>query len=176
MASLSMTNRGPWNVGGRTRAFGVDVSNESRILAVERLVSDAAARGARVLTGGRRAQRPGRFYEPTVLAEVPVEAEIMSEEPFGPVAIINPFDRMEDAIVEANRVPFGLAAYVYSRRTEVTQAALAGLEAGMISVNHHGLAQAETPFGGVKESGFGTEGGAEMLDAYTVTKFQTVLA
>ncbi|MDB5538596.1 MAG: NAD-dependent succinate-semialdehyde dehydrogenase [Devosia sp.] len=152
------------------------LTNERRILAIERLVADAVARGARLLAGGRRAQRPGRFYEPTVLADVPLEAEIMTEEPFGPVAIINPFDTVEDALLEANRVPFGLAAYAYSKRTTLVNAALAGLEAGMVSVNHHGLAQAETPFGGVKESGFGTEGGAEMLDAYTVTKFQTVLA
>lgn len=151
------------------------LTNERRIVAIERLVADAVARGARLLTGGKRAQRPGRFYEPTVLANVPVEAEIMTEEPFGPVAIINPFDTLDDALREANRVPFGLAAYAYSRRTDRVQAALAGLEAGMVSVNHHGLAQAETPFGGVKESGFGTEGGAEMLHAYTITKFQTVL-
>jgi succinate-semialdehyde dehydrogenase/glutarate-semialdehyde dehydrogenase len=151
------------------------LTNERRIVAIERLVADAVGRGARLLAGGRRAQRPGRFYEPTVLADVPVDAEIMSEEPFGPVAIVNPFDTIDDALREANRVPFGLAAYAYSKRTDRVQAALAGLEAGMVSVNHHGLAQAEMPFGGVKESGFGTEGGAEMLDAYTITKFQTVL-
>ena len=151
------------------------LTNERRIIAIERLVADAVGRGARLLAGGRRAQRPGRFYEPTVLADVPVDAEIVSEEPFGPVAIVNPFDTIDDALREANRVPFGLAAYAYSKRTDRVQAALAGLDAGMVSVNHHGLAQAEMPFGGVKESGFGTEGGAEMLDAYTVTKFQTVL-
>jgi succinate-semialdehyde dehydrogenase/glutarate-semialdehyde dehydrogenase len=151
------------------------LTNERRIVAIERLVADAVTKGARLLTGGRRARRPGRFYEPTVLADVPVDAAIMTEEPFGPVAIVNPFDTMEDALREANRLPFGLAAYVYSKRTDVVQAALAGIEAGMVSVNHHGLAMAETPFGGVKDSGYGTEGGAEMLDAYTVTKFQTVM-
>lgn len=152
------------------------LTNERRIVAIERLVADAVAKGARLLTGGKRAQRPGRFYEPTVLADVPVEADIMTEEPFGPVAIVNPYDTIEDALQEANRVPYGLAAYAYSRRTDRVRAALDRLEAGMISINHHGLALAETPFGGVKESGFGTEGGAEMLLAYTVTKFQTVLA
>jgi succinate-semialdehyde dehydrogenase / glutarate-semialdehyde dehydrogenase len=151
------------------------LTNERRITAIEGLVADAVAKGARLLLGGRRAQRPGRFYEPTVLADVPVEAEIMTEEPFGPVAIINPFDTLEEALAEANRVPYGLAAYAYSKRTDLVNAALEGLEAGMVSVNHHGLALAETPFGGVKESGYGTEGGAEVLDAYTVTKFQTVL-
>lgn len=150
------------------------LTNERRIAAVERLVADALAKGARLLTGGKRAQRPGRFYEPTVLADVPMEAEIMSEEPFGPVAIINPFDTPDEAITEANRLPFGLAAYAYSRRTDLVNAALQRIEAGMVSVNHHGLALAEMPFGGVKESGYGTEGGAEMLQAYTVTKFQTV--
>jgi succinate-semialdehyde dehydrogenase/glutarate-semialdehyde dehydrogenase len=152
------------------------LTNERRIVAIERLVADAVSKGARLLAGGRRAQRPGRFYEPTVLADVPVEADIMSEEPFGPVAIINPFDTLTDALNEANRVPYGLAAYAYSRRTDRVSAALVGLEAGMVSVNHHGLAMAETPFGGVKESGSGTEGGAEMLFAYTTAKFQTVLA
>jgi len=152
------------------------LTNERRIVAIERLVADAVAKGARLLTGGRRAQRPGRFYEPTVLADVPIDAEIMTEEPFGPVAIVNPYDTIEDALQEANRVPYGLAAYVYSRRTDRVRLALDRLEAGMISINHHGLALAETPFGGVKESGFGTEGGAEMLLAYTITKFQTVLA
>lgn len=151
------------------------LTNERRIVAIERLVADAVAKGARLLTGGKRAQRPGRFYEPTVLADVPEEAEIMSEEPFGPVAIINPFDSVDEAVREANRLPYGLAAYAYSKRTDLVQAALSRVEAGMLSVNHHGLAQAEMPFGGVRESGYGTEGGAEMLDAYTVTKFQTVL-
>lgn len=151
------------------------LTNERRIVAIERLVADAVGKGARLLAGGKRAQRPGRFYEPTVLADVPVEAEIMSEEPFGPVAIINPFDSVDEAVAEANRLPYGLAAYAYSKRTDLVQTALSRIEAGMLSVNHHGLAQAEMPFGGIKESGYGTEGGAEILDAYTVTKFQTVL-
>ena len=152
------------------------LTNDRRIAAIEQLVADAVQRGARLLAGGRRAQRPGRFYEPTVLADAPRDAAIMAEEPFGPVAIINPFDTLDEAVAEANRLPYGLAAYAYSRRTDIVNAVLARLEAGMVSVNHHGLALPEMPFGGVKESGYGSEGGAEMLAAYLVTKFQTVLS
>ncbi len=152
------------------------LTNDRRIAAIEHLVADAVQRGARLLAGGKRAQRPGRFYEPTVLADVPLDAEIMAEEPFGPVAVINPFDTLDEAVTEANRLPYGLAAYAYSRRTDVVNAVLARVEAGMVSVNHHGLALPEMPFGGIKESGYGSEGGAEMLAAYLVTKFQTVLS
>jgi len=152
------------------------LTNDRRVTAIEHLVADAVQRGARLLTGGKRAQRPGRFYEPTVLADVPLDAEIMTEEPFGPVAVINPFDTLGEAIAEANRLPYGLAAYAYSRRTDIVNAVLARVEAGMVSVNHHGLALPEMPFGGIKDSGYGSEGGAEMLAAYLVTKFQTVLS
>jgi succinate-semialdehyde dehydrogenase/glutarate-semialdehyde dehydrogenase len=97
----------------------------------------------------------------------------MNEEPFGPVAMINRFSEDEEALTEANRLPYGLAAYAYTRSAERAARVSNRVESGMISINHHGLAVPETPFGGVKESGYGSEGGSEALDAYLVTKFVT---
>ncbi len=149
------------------------LANERRIAAMDMLVSDAVAKGARVLTGGRRLRNDGWFYEPTVLADVPVDARIMNEEPFGPVALINTYDSLEEAIYEANRLPFGLAAYAFSGSGSTITRMGEEIEAGMLSVNHLGLAWPETPFGGLKESGYGTEGGSEALAAYLDTRFVT---
>ena len=125
------------------------------------------------LTGGRRIGNAGWFFEPTVLADVPREARIMNEEPFGPVAVINRFDTLDTAIAEANRLPYGLAAYAFTR-SSVTATRLGNeVEAGMLSINHYGLALPEVPFGGVKESGHGTEGGSEALEGYFDTRFIT---
>ena len=149
------------------------LAHSRRLDAIEGFVNDAVAKGAKVETGGRRIGNKGYFYEPTVLTNVPHEARIMSEEPFGPIAVISAFDTFEDAVTEANRLPYGLAAYAYTR-SEKTAAGLGSqIETGMISINHHGLALPEVPFGGVKDSGYGSEGGADALDAYLVTKFIT---
>jgi len=149
------------------------LAHSRRLDAIEGFVNDAVAKGAKVETGGRRIGNKGYFYEPTVLTNVPHEARIMSEEPFGPIAVISAFDTFEDAVTEANRLPYGLAAYAYTR-SEKTAAGLGSqIETGMISINHHGLALPEVPFGGVKDSGYGSEGGADALDAYLVTKFVT---
>lgn len=142
-----------------------------RFAALQALVDDARAHGARLLAGGARLERAGWFYQPTVLADVPDGARIMNEEPFGPIAILNPF-REHDAVVRAaNRLPYGLAAFAFteSRRT----AALLGeqLEAGMVGINHFRIAFTDAPFGGVKESGHGSEEGPEGLEACLVTKF-----
>lgn len=149
------------------------LANERRIAAMDMLVSDAVAKGARVLTGGRRLRNDGWFYEPTVLADVPVDARIMNEEPFGPVALINTYDSLDEAIYEANRLPFGLAAYAFSGSGSAITRMGEEIEAGMLSVNHLGLAWPETPFGGLKESGYGTEGGSDALAAYLDTRFVT---
>jgi succinate-semialdehyde dehydrogenase/glutarate-semialdehyde dehydrogenase len=110
-----------------------------------------------------------------VLTNVSREARIMNEEPFGPVAVIGSFETFDEMVTEANRLPYGLAAYAYTR-SEKTAAALGNaIETGMISINHHGLALPEVPFGGVKDSGYGTEGGADALSAYLNTKFITQL-
>jgi succinate-semialdehyde dehydrogenase/glutarate-semialdehyde dehydrogenase len=95
----------------------------------------------------------------------------MNEEPFGPLAIMMPFHAIEDALAEANRLPYGLAAYAYTRSAKTATRMANEIESGMVSINHHGLALPETPFGGTKESGYGSEGGIEGLDAYLGTKF-----
>jgi succinate-semialdehyde dehydrogenase/glutarate-semialdehyde dehydrogenase len=149
------------------------LAHSRRLDAIEAFVGDAVAKGATVETGGRRIGNKGYFYEPTVLTNVPREARIMNEEPFGPVAVIASFDTFDDVVTEANRLPYGLAAYAYTRSEKTAAALGSSIETGMISINHHGLALPEVPFGGVKDSGYGTEGGADALDAYLVTKFVT---
>ncbi len=113
----------------------------------------------------------GNFFEPTVLANVPVTAKIMNDEPFGPVAIINRFSTFDDAINEANRLPFGLASYAFTSSVKTAHALGHQVEAGMLTINHNGLALPEVPFGGIKDSGYGTEGGSEAVQAYLETKF-----
>jgi succinate-semialdehyde dehydrogenase / glutarate-semialdehyde dehydrogenase len=147
------------------------LANPRRIAAMEALIGDAVERGATIRTGGHRIGNKGNFFEPTVLTDVPKDARIMNEEPFGPVAIVQPFDGFDDVVAEANRLPFGLAAYAYTRSAKTANAIAAAVETGMISINHHGLALPEVPFGGVKESGYGSEGGSEAIEAYLVTKF-----
>ncbi|QNB12976.1 NAD-dependent succinate-semialdehyde dehydrogenase [Paraburkholderia tropica] len=149
------------------------LANDRRLAAMERLVADAREHGAKVLTGGERVGREGYFFAPTVLTDVPLSARIMNEEPFGPLAPITRFSRYEDAIAEANRLPYGLAAYAYTRSSATSAALSEDVETGMLSINHHGLALPEVPFGGVKDSGYGSEGGTEAMEAYLVTKFVT---
>ncbi|WP_321927619.1 NAD-dependent succinate-semialdehyde dehydrogenase [Paraburkholderia guartelaensis] len=149
------------------------LANDRRLAAMERLVADAREQGAKVLTGGERVGREGYFFAPTVLTDVPHSARIMNEEPFGPIAPISRFSSYKDAIVEANRLPYGLAAYAYTRSSATSAALSDDVETGMLSINHHGLALPETPFGGVKDSGYGSEGGSEAMEAYLVTKFVT---
>jgi len=145
--------------------------HERRLHVMQELVSDAVQKGAKLVTGGKRIDRAGFFFEPTVLANVPLDARIMNEEPFGPIAIVNPFADEEEAVAEANRLPYGLASYVYTASAARTRRLCSALEAGMVSVNGHPIGLPEAPFGGVKDSGFGREGGIEGLDEYLVTKF-----
>ncbi len=149
------------------------LAHARRLDAIEAFVADATAKGAKLETGGRRIGNKGYFFEPTVLTGVPREARIMNEEPFGPLAIINSFDTFDEVVTEANRLPYGLAAYAYTRSTKTAEAIGHAVESGMVSINHHGLALPEVRFGGVKDSGFGSEGGADALDAYLNTKFIT---
>ena len=149
------------------------LANERRIPAVEALIQDAVERGGKLLTGGNRIGNRGNFFEPSVLVDVPAEARIMNEEPFGPVAIINRFATEDEAITEANRLPYGLATYAYTGSARTMQALGDRVETGMITINHLGLALPEVPFGGVKDSGYGTEGGADALEPYLVAKFVT---
>jgi succinate-semialdehyde dehydrogenase / glutarate-semialdehyde dehydrogenase len=141
---------------------------------MQRLVDDALARGGQLLCGGRRLERAGYFYAPTVLAELPPEARVLHEEPFGPIAILQPFENLDAAIDAANGLPFGLAAYAFTRDLANAHRLSDELEAGMVGINHFAVSQPETPFGGWKESGYGQESGAEGLLGYTDLKFCSV--
>ncbi|WP_246664448.1 aldehyde dehydrogenase family protein [Tardiphaga sp. P9-11] len=146
------------------------LANGRRIAAMERLVSDARDRGARVLAGGQRINNRGYFYPLTVLADVPDDALAMNEEPFGPLALINPVRDLDEAITRANALPFGLAAYAFTTSADNVQRISNDVETGNLTINHFVASTAETPFGGVKDSGYGREGGTEGLACYTVTK------
>jgi succinate-semialdehyde dehydrogenase/glutarate-semialdehyde dehydrogenase len=149
------------------------LANIRRVEAMEAFVADAVSKGAKVQTGGKRIGNKGFFFEPTVMTDVPQEARIMNEEPFGPVAPIAPFKDFESVVAEANRLPYGLAAYAYTKSAKTANAIGAAVESGMVSINHHGLALPEVPFGGMKDSGYGSEGGSEAIEGYLNTKFVT---
>lgn len=146
------------------------VANPRRIQAMDELVSDASSRGAKVRTGGARIGNQGNFWQPTVISDMDIGAAIMNTEPFGPVAVVNPFSDIDDAIAQANRLPYGLAAYAFTRSTSNTIILGEAVEAGMIGINTLLISTPEAPFGGVKESGYGHEGGIEGLDAFLHTK------
>lgn len=146
------------------------LANARRIPALESLINDATAQGAKLVTGGQRIGNKGYFFTPTVLAHVPTAARIMNEEPFGPVALVNRFKEVDEAIAEANRLNYGLAGYAFARSTRAATALAQGVEVGMLTINHLGFAQPELPFGGVKDSGYGSEGGLEAIEAYLNTK------
>lgn len=144
--------------------------SERRRVAVDELVEDALQRGAQMRTGGRHPANTGYFYKPTVLTDVPQAARMLNDEPFGPIAIMSSFSTMAEAIAEANRLPYGLASYAYTASSSRAAQVSGEIETGMISINHHGLGLIETPFGGVKDSGYGSEGGLEAIESYLVTK------
>ena len=149
------------------------LAHDRRIDAIEGFVNDAVSKGANVLTGGERKGNKGYFFEPTVITDVPMDARIMNEEPFGPIAPIMPFSDFDAVVDEANRLDYGLAAYAYTKSAKTAESIGNAFESGMVSINHHGIALIETPFGGVKDSGYGSEGGSEAIDAYLNTKFIT---
>jgi succinate-semialdehyde dehydrogenase/glutarate-semialdehyde dehydrogenase len=147
------------------------LAHARRIPFVDALIKEAVASGATLLTGGERLPGKGYFYAPTVLRDVPETARIMNEEPFGPVALINSFKTFEEAIARANRLPFGLAAYAFTQSAKRVNLLGEQLEAGMVALNSFLVSVPESPFGGVKESGHGSEEGIEGLEACLVTKF-----
>jgi succinate-semialdehyde dehydrogenase/glutarate-semialdehyde dehydrogenase len=147
------------------------LANPRRMSAMQNLVADAAQKNGKLKTGGKALGTAGNFWAPTVLTELQLSARAMTEEPFGPMALINPFKTFDDAVQEANRLPFGLAAYAWTRSARTAQQIAASVETGMITINHLGLGMPETPFGGVKDSGYGSEGGTEALEAYLNPKF-----
>jgi len=146
------------------------LAHDRRLTAIEDFVSDAVQKGAKIRTGGKRKGNKGYFFEPTVMTGVSQDSRIMNEEPFGPLAPINSFSSIEEVIGEANRLNYGLAAYAYTNSAKTAQHLGAAIESGQVSINHHGLGLVDTPFGGVKDSGYGSEGGPEGLDAYLTTK------
>ena len=164
---------------GRGVDDGVDVGpliDAAQLTKVERLVDDALARGARALVGGPAAQRPspGYFYPPTVLDAVPADAELLRDEVFGPVAPIATFDDEAAAIAAANRTEYGLVAYVYTRDLTRALRVIERLETGMVGLNRGIVSNAAAPFGGVKQSGFGREGGSEGISEYLSTKYAAI--
>jgi succinate-semialdehyde dehydrogenase/glutarate-semialdehyde dehydrogenase len=142
------------------------LANPRRVKAMDELTRDAVAAGARLLTGGQRIGDAGNFWQPTVLADVPLQAKVFNEEPFGPMAAIRSFDRLEDAIAEANRLPYGLAGYAFTRSLANADLLARRVEVGMLWINTLALPSAEMPFGGLKDSGYGSEGGPEAIGAY----------
>lgn len=149
------------------------LANIRRLNAMETLVQDAVAKGATVATGGRRIANKGYYFEPTVLTDVPDTARAMHEEPFGPMALIAPFASFDDAVAEANRLPFGLAAYAFTSSSATATRLSHAIESGMVAINGAPLALPEVPFSGIKDSGYGSEGGTEALEGYLNIKYVT---
>jgi succinate-semialdehyde dehydrogenase/glutarate-semialdehyde dehydrogenase len=147
------------------------MANGRRIDAMESFVADARSRGGNVVTGGKRHGNQGFFYEPTIVTDVPDDAKVMTEEPFGPIAPIVTFKTFDEVVERANSLPFGLAAYAFTSSNTTAAAIGEAIESGMVGVNSVAVSTPETPFGGVKESGHGSEGGIEGLGAYLNTKF-----
>lgn len=147
------------------------LANPRRLASMQRLISDAVEKGAKLTTGGKRIGGAGLLWEPTVLIDVPETALIMNEEPFGPVATICRFSELDDAIASANRLPFGLGAYAFTSSMARAHLLADSIESGMVGINTYYFGMPEGPFGGVKQSGYGSESGIEGIDAYLVTKF-----
>lgn len=149
------------------------LAHERRVPAMTRFVEDAVQLGGKVVLGGEPLDRKGFFFSPTVVTDVSESALLMTEEPFGPIAPLVRFTDTDDVIRRANSLPYGLSSYVFTNSLQTATQVSNGLEAGMVNINHFGSALPETPFGGIKESGIGSEGGSETFDGYLVTKFVT---
>lgn len=147
------------------------LANPRRVQAMEELVHDAVQKGAELVTGGKRIGNSGYFFEPTILSGVGTDARAMNEEPFGPLALMTPVSGLDEALAEANRLTYGLAAYGFTRSAASAARMSSGIASGMVSINHYGLALPEVPFGGINDSGNGTEGGADALESYLNSKF-----
>jgi succinate-semialdehyde dehydrogenase/glutarate-semialdehyde dehydrogenase len=151
------------------------LANSRRLTAMAELASDAVQRGAKIVAGGDRIGDVGNFYAPTVLTDVPLDARLFNEEPFGPMAAIRSFDKLEEAIAEANRLPYGLAGYAFTRSLKNAHLLAQRLELGMLWINQPAAPWPEMPFGGIKDSGYGSEGGPEALEAYLNTRSISIM-
>ncbi|MFP5406460.1 MAG: aldehyde dehydrogenase family protein, partial [Gammaproteobacteria bacterium] len=151
------------------------LAHERRVPVMESFVEDANMRGGCIELGGERTGESGNFFAPTIVTNVPDDSLLMTSEPFGPIAPFVRFTDTEDVIRRANSLPYGLASYAFTTSLKHAHAAATGLEAGLVNINHFGMALPETPFGGIKDSGWGSEGGVETFDGYLNTKFVTTL-
>ena len=147
------------------------LAHDRRLQAIEGFVSDAVSHGAEIQTGGDRIGDKGYFFAPTILTHASKDSRVMNDEPFGPVSVMIPFSEFDEAVAEANRLPYGLAAYAWTKSAKTANLIGSAVESGMVSINNVGLALPEVPFGGVKDSGYGSEGGTEAIDAYMNSKF-----
>jgi succinate-semialdehyde dehydrogenase/glutarate-semialdehyde dehydrogenase len=147
------------------------LANARRIDAMERFVNDAKERGGKIVTGGHRRGNQGYFFEPTVITDIPDDSKVMTQEPFGPLAPVVAFKTFDEVVERANSLPYGLAAYAFTGSAQTANMIGDALQSGMVGINSIGVSTPETPFGGVKESGYGSEGGIEGLQAYLNTKF-----
>lgn len=150
------------------------LTHARRLNDMQDFVDDAAEHGATIACGGQRARRAGFFFEPTVITDAPSESRVMQAEPFGPIAVIAPFDTLDDAVRQANALPYALGAYAFTRDLVAAHRLGEELDAGMVGINHFGVSQPELPFGGRKASGEGVEMGAEGILAYTTLKTVTI--
>jgi succinate-semialdehyde dehydrogenase/glutarate-semialdehyde dehydrogenase len=151
------------------------LANPRRLSAMAEFTKDAISKGAVIACGGERIGSNGNFFAPTVLADVPLDAKVFNDEPFGPMAAIRTFNTMEEAIAESNRLPFGLASYAFTRSLKNAHLLAQQLQVGMVWMNQPAVAWPEMPFGGVKDSGYGSEGGIEALEAYLNTKSVSIV-
>ena len=152
------------------------LANARRMLAMTKVVSNAQAAGATVATGGERIGSDGNFFAPTVLTNVPLDADVFNNEPFGPIAAVRGFDTLEEAISEANRLPYGLAGYAFTKSIRNAHLLSQQMEVGMLWINQPATPSPEMPFGGTKDSGYGSEGGPEAMEAYLITKSVSIMA
>jgi len=151
------------------------LANARRLGAMAKVMDDARTRGVTVATGGERVGSIGNFFAPTVLTDVPLDADVFNNEPFGPVAAVRGFDTLDEAIAEANRLPYGLAGYAFTKSIKTAHVLAQRLELGMLWINQPATPFPELPFGGVKDSGYGSEGGPEALESYLVTKTVSIM-
>jgi succinate-semialdehyde dehydrogenase/glutarate-semialdehyde dehydrogenase len=149
------------------------LAHERRVPAIARFVEDARKRGAQIVMGGDAVAGKGFFFPPTVITGLKDDALLMNEEPFGPIAPVVPFSDTDEVIARANSLPFGLSSYIFTNSLQTATKVSNSIEAGMVNINHFGSALPETPFGGIKDSGIGSEGGTETFEGYLVTKFVT---
>ncbi|MDP2741969.1 MAG: aldehyde dehydrogenase family protein, partial [Hydrogenophaga sp.] len=151
------------------------LANPRRVTAMAEFTKDAVERGATLATGGERIGEAGNFWQPTILTDVPLDARVFNDEPFGPMAAVRSFQTLDEAIAEANRLPFGLAAYAFTSSLKNADLLARRVEVGMLWVNMPAMPSAEMPFGGIKDSGYGSEGGPEAMEAYLNARAVTIM-